>query len=73
MRALDSSANYDAEYVVACGLEPEKRGAPRGEGDEKIIKAVKVLRDLQAQGKIRKIGMSGKSAFCLSISRGSHV
>lgn len=60
-RALETSSNYDREYAVACGLEPGNRGQSRGEGDEKIIKAVKVLRGLQAEGKIRKIGMAGKS------------
>lgn len=61
-RALPSSTKYDEEYAVACGLEAEKQGQVRGEGDEKILKAIKVLRRMKSEGKIKKIGIACKLA-----------
>jgi D-arabinose 1-dehydrogenase len=60
-RALKSSVKYDQEYAIACGLEAEKQGQIRGEGDKKILDAIQVLRRMKSAGKIKKIGLAGMS------------
>jgi hypothetical protein len=59
-RALPASSKYDENYAIACGLEAEKQGHIRGEGDEKILKAIQVLRRMKGEGKIKKIGIACK-------------
>ncbi len=42
------------------GLSPEDKGKIWGEGDQKILNALKVLKELKEEGKIKMIGICGE-------------
>lgn len=51
----------DPEIAKEYGLAPEDEGKIWGEGDQRILDAMDVLRSLKKEGKIKRIGFSGKS------------
>lgn len=51
----------DPEIAKEYGLAPEDEGKIWGEGDQRILNAMDVLRSLKKEGKIKRIGFSGKS------------
>ena len=55
------TALVDRSYadVVDWGLGDGQEGVSYGQGDEKVLEAVGALFDLQKQGRIRKVGISG--------------
>jgi D-arabinose 1-dehydrogenase len=49
----------DSKIAKDYGLAPEDEGKIWGEGDQRILDAMSVLRELQKEGKIKRIGFSG--------------
>jgi D-arabinose 1-dehydrogenase len=51
----------DPKIAKEYGLAPEDKGKIWGEGDQRILDAMSVLRELKKEGKIKRIGFSGMS------------
>lgn len=51
----------DPKIAKEYGLAPEDEGKIWGEGDQRILDAMSVLRELKKEGKIKRIGFSGRS------------
>jgi len=49
----------DPTIAASYGLAPGDEARVRGQGDERILRALGVLRELKEEGKIRMIGISG--------------
>jgi aryl-alcohol dehydrogenase-like predicted oxidoreductase len=48
------------EDAVAYGLGKGDEGTVRGEGDQQVLDAFRELQDLQRQGLVKKIGLTGE-------------
>jgi D-arabinose 1-dehydrogenase len=69
-RAAGVHAGALGAEAAAYGLAEGMEGAVRGPGDTRILEAVGALRELQAQGKVRRVGISGA---CLRAHLFTHV